>query len=155
MRTVRFVVLWLCALFAWWVVLVGTNAGLELIAAGCAGVLATLLALALRHQRQLAYRFEPRWLLKTPKAPVRVLPELAIVFWALFLHLARIKPVRSVYRAVPFPAGRADAVSAGRRALASLTDVFSPNTVPIDVDCEDGVALRHDLDPGRASKSLP
>ncbi|HYX89269.1 MAG TPA: hypothetical protein VE753_07855 [Gaiellaceae bacterium] len=155
MRALRFLALWLVALFGWWILLVGTNAGLELIAAGCAGFLAAFLALALRQQRQLRYRFELRWLAKTPKAPWKVLPELGIVLWALVLHLLRIRPVSSVYRALPFPTGTSDAVSAGRRALASLTDVVSPNTLPVDLDCERGVALRHELDPRRASKTLP
>ena len=155
MRTARFVVLWLVALFGWWILLVGTNAGLEEIAAGCAAVLATLLALALRRERQLGYRFEPRWLLTALKAPLKVLPELGIVLWALLLQLARIRPVQSIYRALPFPAGRQDAVSAGRRALASLTDAVSPNTLPLDVDAERGVVLRHELDPRRAPDSFP
>ena len=34
MRTLRFVALWWLGLGGWWVLLVGTNAGLELVAAG-------------------------------------------------------------------------------------------------------------------------
>ena len=153
--TALFVLLWWLALFCWWVVLVGTNAGLELIAAGCAAFLAALLAVGLRRRELLRYRFEARWLVKVLKVPWKVAQEVGIVFWALGLHLVGIRRVSSGYRAFDFPAGRDDATSAGRRAVAAATDSVSPNTMPIDVDCERGVALRHELDPRRASNSMP
>jgi hypothetical protein len=154
MKTLRFVALWWLALGGWWVLLVGTNAGLELIAGACAAVLGTGLALGVR-RRLLRFRFEPRWVVKALKEPYKVVRELGVVFWALALHLAGLRPVDSAYRAFDFPAGRADAVSAGRRALATLADCLSPNTLPIDIDLERGVALRHELDPRRASNELP
>lgn len=154
MRTARFVVLWWLALGGWWILLVGTNSGLELIAGACAAVLGTGLALGVR-KRLLHFRFESRWLARTLKEPYKIVRELAVVLWALALHLARVRPVASVYRAFSFPAGRADAVSAGRRAVATLSDCLSPNTLPVDVDVERGVALRHELDPRRASNEMP
>jgi hypothetical protein len=69
--------------------------------------------------------------------------------------VTRARPVRSAYRAIPFPAGRADADSAGRRAIAVLADSVSPNTLPLDVDRERDVALRHELDPRHASDEMP
>ena len=155
MRTLRFVVLWWLALAGWWVLLVGTNAGLELLAGACAAVLGTGLALGARRQRLLRFRFEPRWLAKTLKQSYKIVRELGVVLWALALHLARVRRVASVYRAFPFPAGSADAVSAGRRAIATLADCLSPNTLPVDIDTERGVALRHELDPRRATNELP
>jgi hypothetical protein len=147
--------LWWIALFAWWIVLVGTNAGLELLAGACAALLAVLLAAALRRQRLLRFRFEARWLAKTLTVPWNVVRELAVVFWALVLHLARVRHVRSAYRAFPFPTGGQDAISAGRRALASVADALSPNAFPVDMDCERGVVLHHELDPRRASNDVP
>ena len=44
MGTAIFVLLWWIALFGWWILLVGTNAGLELLAGACAASLATVLA---------------------------------------------------------------------------------------------------------------
>jgi hypothetical protein len=155
MRTARFTVLWWLALFGWWVLLVGTNAGLELIAAACAAALGTLLALGLRRQGLLRFAFEPRRLAQLRRVPWKLARELGVVFSDLALHLARIRRVRSAYRAFPFPAGGADAVSAGRRAVASLGDALSPNTLPIDMDCERGVVLRHELDPRKADDELP
>ena len=155
MRTPRFVVLWWLALGGWWVLLVGTNAGLEELAGACAAILGTGLAFGARRLRLLRFRFEPRWLAKTLKEPYKIVRELGVVLWALVLHLARVRPVDSAYRAFHFPAGRADAVSAGRRAIATLTDCLSPNTLPVDIDIERGVALRHELDPRRASNDMP
>jgi hypothetical protein len=155
MKTLRFAVVWWVVLAAWWLLLVGTNAGLEEIAAACAAVLATLLALAVRQQGLLRYRFEAVWIARALTFPWKVLQELVIVLWALALHVTRIHPVRSVYRAIPFPAGGADADSAGRRAVAVLADALSPNTVPVDVNRERDLALRHELDPRYASDEMP
>jgi hypothetical protein len=152
--TALFVVLWWLALFGWWVVVMGTNAGLELLAAACAALLGALLALAIRHTGLLRSRFEARWLAKTLKVPWKVVRELAVVFWALALHLAGRRRVSSRYRTFDFPAGGDDARSAGRRALAVEADALSANTIPIDVDREGGVALWHELDPRRASNEL-
>jgi hypothetical protein len=154
-RAIRFAALWWLALAGWWVLLVGTNAGLELVAAACAGTISLALALGLRRQGLLRFRFEPRWLLKTLSAPWKIVRELVVVVWALGLHVARVRAVRSIYRAIPFPAGRADAVSAGRRGIVALVASLSPNTIPVDLDCERGVALRHELDPRRAGSDLP
>jgi hypothetical protein len=154
-KTIRFAVLWWLALGGWWLLLVGTNTGLELIAAGCAAGIGTAFAVGLRKQRLLRFRFEPRLLARTAKAPWHVVRELGVVFWALALHVTRVRSVRSSYRALPFPAGRADAVSAGRRAVLALAAAISPNTLPLDLDCERGVVLRHELDPRRASDEVP
>jgi hypothetical protein len=155
MNTLRFAVLWWAALAGWWLILVGTNAGLEEIAAACAATFGTVLALGLRRQGLTRYRFEPAWIVKSLKFPWNVVRELAIVFWALGLHLARIRPVRSVYRAFPFPTGGADPTSRGRRALAATFDAVSPNTFPVDIDTERGVVLRHELDPHHSSNDMP
>jgi hypothetical protein len=154
-RTVLFVLLWWAALFGWWIVLTGTNAGLEEIAAACAALLGALLALALRRLGLLRYRFEARWLAKTLTVPWKVVREIGVVFWALALHMAGQRRLSGRYRAFEFPAGGDDATSAGRRAVAAEADALSPNTIPVDIDCERDVALRHDLDPRRASNDMP
>ena len=155
MRTARFVVLWWAALFGWWVVLVGTNAGLELLAAGCAALLGALLALGLRSRGVLRFGFEPRWLAKTLKVPWKVVQETGIVYWDLAQHLSGVRRLSGSYRAFAFPTGRNDRTSAGRRAVAATADAMSPNAMPVDMDCERGVVLRHELDARRASNELP
>jgi hypothetical protein len=155
MKTLRFVALWWLALFGWWILLVGTNSGLEEIAAACAAAIGTAFALGIRRQRLLRFGFEPRWLAKTLGVPWKVVRELGVVFWALALHLGRVRPVASAYRAIPFPAGRQDAVSAGRRAVVSLADAISPNAYSVDMDCERNLVLRHELDPRHSSNDVP
>lgn len=155
MATALFVLLWWVALFGWWVVLVGTNSGLELLAGACAALLAASLAVALRRRGLLRFRFEARWLARTLRVPWAVARELGVVFWAFALHLAGVRHISSAYRAVPFPTGGNDATSAGRRAVAAEVDALSPNGLPVDIDCERGVALRHELDPRRATDDLP
>jgi Na+/H+ ion antiporter subunit len=155
MGTALFVLLWWLALFGWWLVLVGTSSGLELLAGACAAALGVLLALGLRRQRLLRFRFEARWLTRTLRVPWRVVKELGIVFGALALHMARQRRLSSRYRAFEFPAGRDDAVSAGRRAVAAEADSLSPNTIPVDIDRERGLALRHELDPRHSSDEMP
>jgi Na+/H+ ion antiporter subunit len=155
MGTALFVLLWWLALFGWWLVLVGTNAGLELIAGACAALLGALLAAALRRRGLLRFRFEARSFAKTLRVPWKVVYELGVVFWALALHLLGQRHLSSRYRAFDFPAGGNDPTSRGRRAVAAEGDSLSPNTIPIDVDSEHDVALRHELDPRWSSNSMP
>jgi hypothetical protein len=155
MGAALFVLLWSIALFGWWVLLVGTNAGLELVAGACAALLGALLALALRRRGLFGYRFEARWVAKVLKVPYRVVYECGVVFGALALHLMGLRRLSGRYRAFDFPAGGNDPTSRGRRALASSIDALSPNTLPVDVDPESGLALRHELDPRRASNDMP
>jgi hypothetical protein len=154
-RTLRFALLWWLALFGWWVLLVGTNAGLELVAAACAAALGAALAAALRHGRLLDFRFEAIWLAKTLRVPWHVAREFGVVAWALALHLARVRRIRSAYRAFPFLTGRLDPVSRGRRALVTAADAVSPNTIPVDMDCDRALLLRHELDPRRVTNDPP
>jgi hypothetical protein len=153
--TALFLLLWWLALFGWWIVLVGTNSGLELLAGACAGLIGAALALALRRSGLLRYRFESRWLAKTLTVPWKVVRELAVVFWALALHMAGQRRLSGRYRAFEFPAGGDDPDSRGRRALAVEADALSSNTIPVDVDRERRVALRHELDSKRASNDMP
>jgi len=153
--TAVFALLWWLALFGWWVVLVGTNAGLELVAAVCAALLGALLAVGVRGRGLLRFRFEARWLAKAAKVPWKVVQEIVVVFWALALNLAGLRRVSSRYRAFDFPAGDHGPTSRGRRAVATQLDSFSPNTLPLDIDPDTGLALRHELDPRRTSNDLP
>jgi hypothetical protein len=146
---------WWLSLAGWWVLLVGTNAGIELVAGASAATLGTALVAGLRRQRLLRFGLEPVWLAKTLRVPWHVVRELGIVAWALALHLARVRPVRSAYHAFAFPTGGSDTVSAGRRALVTTADAISPNTIPLDMDCERGMLLRHELDPRKASNDPP
>jgi hypothetical protein len=153
--TVRSWTLWWLVLFGLWVVMEGTNEAMELAAgAGAAALGAALLEVV---RRQGLLRFAPGIAAIAPAArlPAQILREFWILTVSLALDLARVRRVRSAWVAVPFEAGRRDSVSAGNRALRPLIDNVSPLTIVADVDCERNVALKHDLVPSRASKTVP
>jgi hypothetical protein len=147
MKAIRFVALWWLALAGWWVLLVGTNAGLELVAGSCAAGIGSALALCARRQGLLRFGFDPAWFVQLLKVPWRAVEGFAVVTWALVLHVAR-RRVRSEYRTVPLPAE-----PDGTRALVTLAGALSANTVPLGTERE--ALLRHELDPRRASRDLP
>jgi hypothetical protein len=145
----------------WWVVLLGvweanvaTGETTEVLAGAVAAALGATLAEAVRRRGLARVRIRARWLVPLLRVPFRLVAELGILVWALLLQLAG-RRVRGSYRAVPFPAGRSDPDSRGRRALATLVGTISPNTIVVDVDPERKVALKHDLLPGRASGTVP
>jgi hypothetical protein len=143
LATARFIVLWWLALFGWWVVLVGTNSGIELVAAGSAALLGTVLGLGLRRHRLLHFGFETSLLVQAATVPWKVVRELGVVVWALVLQLAGRRRVQSAYRAIPF---RGDGAG-----FAEIAGALAPNTLPVGVDREHHVMVRHELDPRRAS----
>jgi hypothetical protein len=61
-KAVLFFLAWWLALGGWWILLVGTNAGLELVGAACGAAIGATLALGVRHRRLLSVRFQRRWL---------------------------------------------------------------------------------------------
>jgi hypothetical protein len=132
----------------------GTNEAMKLAAgAGAAALGATLAELA-RRQGLLRFAAEPAWLAKAARIPLRVLQEFWTLTWALVLDVLRVRRVESQWLALPFAAGGDDPVSAARRATAVLIENFSPNTMAVDVDCDRGLALRHDLVPRPDKRSL-
>jgi multisubunit Na+/H+ antiporter MnhE subunit len=147
--------LWWLVLFGLWVVMQGALEAMELAAgAGAAALGASLLELI---RRQGLLRFAPgaAAIASAVRVPGQLLRELSILTTRLALHVTRIRPVRSAWVAVPFEAGGDDALSAGNRALRPLIDNVTPLTIVVDVDCERNVALKHDLVPERASKTVP
>ena len=113
MGTALFVLLWWLALFGWWIVLVGTNAGPELLAGACAAALAALLALVLRRHGLLSYRLRARRPARVLKVPWRVIYECGVVLGALAMHLAGLRRLNSRYRAFDLPAGGGNSKTGG------------------------------------------
>ena len=153
--TVRSWALWWLVLFGLWVVMQGTVEAMELAAgAGAAALAATLLELA-RRQRLLRFAPNAAAIASAARIPWQMVRELWILASALVRDLTGIRRVRSAWVAVPFEAGGDDPVSAGNRAVRPLIDNVTPLTVVADVDCDRDVALKHDLVPSRASKTVP
>jgi hypothetical protein len=155
MHAARSWTLWWLVLFGIWVAMQGTNEAMELAAgAGAAALGATFAELA-RRQGLLAFAPDLRSLTPAVRIPWRVLYEFGVVTRALLLDLLRRRRIRSRWLAVGFRAGGDGPVSAGRRAAATLIENFSPNTIAVDIDYDEDVALRHDLDPPAASPNFP
>jgi multisubunit Na+/H+ antiporter MnhE subunit len=153
-NAVRSWTLWWLALFGLYVVMQGTNEQMELAAgAGAAALGASLLELV---RRQGLLRFAPgaRALAQAGRVPFQVIREFSVITVALVLDLTGRRRIRSGWVAVPFEAGGDDPVSAGNRALAPLLNNVSPNTVVVDIDCDRNLALKHDLVPARAAKTV-
>jgi hypothetical protein len=147
--------LWWLALLGLYVVMEGTNEQMELAAgAGVAALGATLLEL-LRRRGLLRLAPDAAAISSVARLPAQILREFWILMSSLALDLARIRRIRSAWVAVPFEAGGEDPVSAGNRALRPLMDNVTPLTIVADVDCDRDVALKHDLVPSRASKTVP
>jgi multisubunit Na+/H+ antiporter MnhE subunit len=147
--------LWWLALFGLWVVMEGTNEAMELAAgAGAAALAASLLELV-RRQGLLRLAPDIAAVASAARLPTRILREFWILSVSLALELAGIRRIRSAWVAVPFEAGGDDPLSAGNRALRPLIDNVTPLTIVADVDRDRDVALKHDLVPSRASKTVP
>ena len=152
--TVRSWVLWWLVLFGLWIVIEGTNEAMELAAGAGAAALAATLAEVARRQGLLAFAPEPHWLVRAWRLPHRLLYEFALVTWALVPRFAG-RPSRGRWAASPFPAGAADARSAGTRAAALVLEDATPNTMVAEIDREHDAALKHDLLPGHGNTVLP
>jgi multisubunit Na+/H+ antiporter MnhB subunit len=97
-----YVLLWWLALFGWWIVVVGTNSGLKLVAGACVALVVALLAAALRH------RFKARLPAKALNLPWKVVRAIGAVFGALALHLLGQRRLSSRYRAFDSLSGDPD-----------------------------------------------
>jgi hypothetical protein len=152
---VRSWVLWWLVLFGLWVVMEGTNEAMELAAGAGAATVAASLAEAARRQGLLRFAPNGAAIASGARMPLQVVREFWILTARLALGLAGVRRIRSAWVAVPFQAGGDDPVSAGNRALRTLYDNVSPLTIVGDIDCERNAALKHDLVPSKASKTVP
>jgi hypothetical protein len=143
------------ALFGLWIVMQGSTDVMEVAAgAGAAALGATLLELV-RRQGQLRFAPDAAGIATAGRIPWQIVREFWILTSALALDLTGVRRISSAWVAVPFEGGGDDPRSAGNRALRPLIDNVTPLTVVADVDPDRDVALKHDLVPSRASKTVP
>jgi hypothetical protein len=146
-----YVVFVLAALFGFWLLLVGTNAGLEELCGAVAAAIGAVAAIAVRRSGLLDARPDPRMVARTARVPLQILVE----FWWITAALVRGRRPHGGYVATPFDAGGDDPESRGRRAIAGIADTISPNVMFVDADCGRDLALRHALDPDHVGDSVP
>ena len=152
---VRSWALWWLVLFGLWVVMEGTIEAMELAAGAGAAALGATLAEVARRRGLLGFAPDAAAIASGARLPLQIIRELWILTTRLALELAGVRRIRSAWVAVRFKGGGDDPVSAGNRALRTLYDNVSPLTIVADIDCERDVALKHDLVPSKASKTVP
>lgn len=152
MRHLRAWLVWWIGLFWLWLLFSGDWNRIELIAAACAAaVAATLLELGRTGARVRAVvptsTIGPALL-----ALLQVLPDFALLVWALVLSAVRREIVRGATRRRAYHHVGDDARSVGTRAVTLWSANFSPNAIAIDIDRERHESIVHDLIPNRASE---
>ena len=147
---------WLAAwalLFVLWMLLAGTVAMSEVVAGVVAAAVAATAVEAVRHQRVVRFRPDPRWLLRAWRLPARTVREFATLSAALIRSLARRRRIGGRFIALPFPVGANDSRSSARRAVFTVAASVAPNTYVVDFDRGEGRVLVHQLLPPFAKES--
>lgn len=140
--------LWAIVLFGLWLVLVGTVAGLELIAGAVAALIGAS-AVELVRAKGLLLPVKPRWLGLLARPLLQVVPDFGYVLLALFQTIVRGRAPGGAYLAVDLSGAGGDQRSPGWRALAAAAGSIAPNSVVVDVDRERRRMLVHKLVPER------
>jgi multisubunit Na+/H+ antiporter MnhE subunit len=144
LRRVTFWFAWYVPLVVLWLAFVDTLAAAEVVLGLVAAAVAATAAEVVRDQELVRFRLEPRWLRGLGGLPWQVLRDSWLLAEALWGQL-RGRPVRGVFRVVPFPVEQDDARSAARRALVTGVVSLAPNTYVVGIEGEEGVVLVHQL----------
>jgi multisubunit Na+/H+ antiporter MnhE subunit len=153
-KRVGFWVAWYVPLVVLWLAFVDTFAPEEMIVGLVAAAIAATAADLVRSQDLVRFRMETRWLRGLPQLPWQVLHDTWLLTVALWRHCTG-RPVRGVFRVVPFPSEADDARSAARRALVTALCSVAPNTVVVGVEGHEGEMLVHQLVPEPGSPVPP
>jgi multisubunit Na+/H+ antiporter MnhE subunit len=146
LRRLRFWTAWYLPLVGLWLAFVDTLAPAEVVLGLVAAAVAATAAELVRAQGLVRFRLEPRWLRGVAGVPWRVVGDTWLLAVALWRHLTG-RPVRGVFRVVPFPSEADDARSGARRALVTGIVSVAPNTMVVGVEGGEGVMLVHQLVP--------
>jgi multisubunit Na+/H+ antiporter MnhE subunit len=153
-KRVGFWVAWYVPLVVLWLAFVDTFAREEVIVGLVAAAIAATAADLVRSQDLVRFRLEPHWLRGLSRLPWQVLRDTWLLTVALWRHCTG-RPVRGVFRVVPFPTEADDARSAGRRALVTILGSVAPNTVVVGIEGAEGEMLVHQLVPEPGSPVPP
>lgn len=138
---------------ALWFLFVYTFSLYELLAGmGVAAITLISLELALRAVR-FQFRPKAKWLARMSVLPMTVAKDMLILIKALALRLTG-KPIPSLFLVTHFSALAEDARSAAKRALAVGITTVSPNSVVVDIDCDTGLLLFHELEKTSVPKTI-
>jgi multisubunit Na+/H+ antiporter MnhE subunit len=153
-KRVGFWVAWYVPLVVLWLAFVNTFAQEEVIVGLAASAVAATAAELVRSQDLVRFRLELHWLRALAQLPRQVLRDTWLLTVALWRHCTG-RPVRGVFRVLPFPTEADDALSAGRRALVTALCSVAPNTVVVGIEGAEGEMLVHQLVPEPGSPVPP
>ena len=153
-RRVGFWIAWYVPLVILWLAFVDTLAAEEVALGLVTAAVAATAAELVRSQDLVRFHLDPRWLRDVHRLPWQVLRDCWLLAAALWRHCTG-RPVRGVFRVVPFPGEADDASSAGRRALVTALVSVAPNTVVVGVEGAGGEMLIHQLVPEPGSPVPP
>ncbi len=141
---------WFIFFYLMWALLFNSSeiAG-HLVGASVAALAATLAELAVARGEVRPPVWELGLILRYSAMVVpAVFRGTAVVFMALFRHLAGIQRVEGKFFAVPVELPSESHQTAGRETLLTVAIQSVPNTVLVDFDAERELALIHVLSPG-------
>ncbi|HZU15739.1 MAG TPA: hypothetical protein VFD01_03905 [Candidatus Dormibacteraeota bacterium] len=141
-------------LFCLWLWLVDGAPPEELWTGAVAAALAAAATVAAADAGRLRFRPAPAWFLDAVGLPPRLITDT----WALLGLLAgRVRggAVGGRYLAVSRPVRAIDARTCARRVLLTLVVGFTPRTLVVDFDREEGLVLVHELAPRGPGPDLP
>jgi multisubunit Na+/H+ antiporter MnhE subunit len=150
----KFWTAWYLPLVVLWLAFVDTFAVAEVALGLVAAAVAATAAELVRTQGLVRFRLDPRWLRDLTHLPWQVVRDTWLLAAALWGHVNG-RPVRGVFRVVPFPGEADDARSAARRALVTGLVSVTPNTMVVGVEGSEGVMLVHQLVPQPGSPVPP
>jgi multisubunit Na+/H+ antiporter MnhE subunit len=146
-RSVLEAAIWWFLLLLLWLIFVSGVPLAEVAAGAVAAALAA--ALGMLAWRAAEARFAPRarWLFELRHLPLRLLLDTLAVFAVLVRTLLGHRPPGR-YLALPAPVRANDRRTGARRVLLTLLVSFTPDTIVVAFDQEEGFVLVHRLAPG-------
>jgi hypothetical protein len=144
-------VAWWIGLFWLWFAYQGTWNRIQWVAAAGMATVGAALATAIAARGAFRYRIPLSSIAAAKRVPLQIVIDFGIITLVLARRLAG-RDVRGTFVVRTFePTGRGRA-RAGDVAWRTITAMFSPNALPIDVDPEAGVSYFHDLVVNRSSE---
>ena len=144
---------WTVVLFALWLLLAGQwSPSTAVVGAACA-LGAAALAETIRSRAAVGVRIPAALLARAVTIPLLVVADFGLLVWVLVRSAAERRPVRGVFVTRPFAATGDAPEERGARAFTTLAATYSPNAYVVDVDCDEGTILLHDLIVWRRSES--
>lgn len=152
-RHLRALVVSAVVLFALWALVVGEWYRSEALIGAALALAAAAVAEAARTRTGVGVRVPARLLVRSASVPLLIVADFGVLVWALVRSLVDRRVVRGAIVTRAFEATGDAPEERGARAFTALAATYSPNAYVLDIDCEAGTIVLHDLVPWRPSES--